>query len=146
MLRPVPPETTGPWHRSVIGKNTRQKQTKTTARNTQHGQLEGSVFGVIHLRSLANLSGKNIFQKNDIEELAIEPYFIQEGTSLNTQLIEFQKRRQRFALVVDEYGDIQGLVTLADILEEIVGEFTTDPLDNDEEFIAETFILTKTKP
>ena len=94
-------------------------------------------FGVIHLRRLANLSGKNIFQKNDIEELATEPYFIQEGTSLNTQLIEFQKRRQRFALVVDEYGDIQGLVTLADILEEIVGEFTTDPLDKDEEFIAE---------
>lgn len=92
------------------------------------------VIGIIHLRKLANLSGKNIFQKKDIETLSFEPYFIQEGTSLNTQLIEFQQRKQRFALVVDEYGDIQGIVTLADILEEIVGEFTTAPVNKNEDF------------
>ena len=96
------------------------------------------VFGIMHLRNLANLSGKNIFQKRDIEALSHEPYFIQEGTSLNTQLIEFQKRKQRFALVVDEYGDIQGIVTMADILEEIVGEFTTDPQNKNEEFKKES--------
>jgi Mg2+/Co2+ transporter CorB len=96
------------------------------------------VIGIIHLRKLANLSGKNIFQKKDIETLSFEPYFIQEGTSLNTQLIEFQKRKQRFALVVDEYGDIQGIVTMADILEEIVGEFTTDPQNKNEEFKKES--------
>ena len=92
------------------------------------------VIGIIHLRKLANPSGKNIFQKKDIETLSFEPYFIQEGTSLNTQLIEFQQRKQRFALVVDEYGDIQGIVTLADILEEIVGEFTTAPVNKNEDF------------
>ena len=50
-----------------------------------------------------------------------------EGTTLNVQLLNFQRDRRRIALVVDEYGDIQGLVTLEDILEEIVGEFTSDP-------------------
>jgi Mg2+/Co2+ transporter CorB len=56
-----------------------------------------------------------------------EPYFVPEATPLNVQLLNFQTRRRRIGLVVDEYGDIMGLVTLEDILEEIVGEFTTDP-------------------
>ena len=56
-----------------------------------------------------------------------EPYFVPEGTSLTVQLNQFQRNRRRMAFVVDEYGDIQGFVTLEDILEEIVGEFTTDP-------------------
>ena len=54
------------------------------------------------------------------------PYFIPEGTALTQQLLEFQRRERRMGLVVDEYGDIQGLVTLDDILEEIVGEFTAE--------------------
>ncbi len=58
---------------------------------------------------------------------AREPYFVPEGTPLNVQLAQFQRRRERLAFVVNEYGDIEGLVTLEDILEEIVGEFTTDP-------------------
>jgi Mg2+/Co2+ transporter CorB len=58
---------------------------------------------------------------------ALEPYFVPEGTPLHTQLVNFQRAKRRLAFVVDEYGDIQGLVTLDDILEEIVGEFTTDP-------------------
>src|SRR6187455_3354297 len=58
---------------------------------------------------------------------AREPYFVPEGTPLTTQLNAFQRNRRRLAFVVDEYGDIQGFVTLEDILEEIVGEFTTDP-------------------
>ena len=56
-----------------------------------------------------------------------EAYFVPEGTALNVQLSQFQRNRRRLAFVVNEYGDIEGLVTLEDILEEIVGEFTTDP-------------------
>jgi len=73
------------------------------------------------------------FQHNDLDkeilkqEAAKELYFIPEGTSLYTQLLNFQRQKRRVGLVVNEYGDIQGLVTLEDILEEIVGEFTTSP-------------------
>ena len=95
-----------------------------------------NIFGVLHLRKLANLSRKNLIKKQDIERLSNEPYFIQEGTLLNIQLVEFQRRKQRIAIVVDEYGDIQGIVTLSDILEEIVGEFTTVP-EAEEEYTKE---------
>jgi Mg2+/Co2+ transporter CorB len=61
-----------------------------------------------------------------IMQLCQEPYFIPESTALNTQLLNFQKGKRRFGIVVDEYGDVLGLATLEDILEEIVGEFTTD--------------------
>jgi len=89
------------------------------------------VQGVLHLRRLANLIGTTKFTKSLLESLLVEPYFVPEGTPLSIQLRQFQKSRHRVALVVDEYGDIQGLVTLGDILEVIVGEFTTDPADDD---------------
>jgi Mg2+/Co2+ transporter CorB len=63
-------------------------------------------------------------------QLTREPYFVPEATPLHTQLLNFQKEKQRIALVVDEYGDVQGIVTLEDILEEIVGEFTSDYASN----------------
>ncbi|MDH3266685.1 MAG: CNNM domain-containing protein, partial [Gammaproteobacteria bacterium] len=84
------------------------------------------VIGVLHMRRLANLAQRS-FDPDTIVELLDEPYFVPEGTPLSTQLVQFQRRGQRIALIVDEYGDIQGMVTLEDILEEIVGEFTTDP-------------------
>ncbi len=97
-----------------------------------------NVTGLLHLRRLANLASQSGFTKSDLEELLVEPYFGPEGTPLSTQLVQFQKARQRFALVVDEYGDIQGIVTLEDILEEIVGEFTTDPAADDEDIVRES--------
>ncbi|HUO82400.1 MAG TPA: HlyC/CorC family transporter [Gammaproteobacteria bacterium] len=85
------------------------------------------IVGVIHLRTLLEpLAGRELSRELLVEK-AEDPYFVPEGTPLNRQLINFQRARQRIAFVVDEYGDIQGLVTLEDILEEIVGEFTTDP-------------------
>ena len=94
------------------------------------------VLGVLHLRRLANLASREV-DKTAIRELLDEPYFVPEGTPLSTQLVQFQRRRLRIAMVVDEYGDIQGIVTLEDILEEIVGEFTTDPADGDEDIVSE---------
>lgn len=96
-----------------------------------------NVVGVLHLRRLANIIGTTDFSKSILEKMLTEPYFIPEGTPLSTQLAQFQKGRQRLAMVVDEYGDIQGLITLGDILEEIVGEFTTDPADDADDIVRE---------
>ena len=94
-----------------------------------------NVVGVLHLRRLANTANRSSLTKDNLNRLLDEPYFVPEGTPLSTQLLQFQKGRQRFALVVDEYGDIQGIVTLEDILEEIVGEFTTDPAADDQDIV-----------
>lgn len=96
-----------------------------------------NVVGLLHLRNLANALSTSDLTVSRIESLLTEPYFIPEGTPLSTQLVQFQKSRRRLAMVVDEYGDIQGLVTLEDILEEIVGEFTTDPASDDADIVKE---------
>ena len=96
-----------------------------------------NVVGMLHLRRLANVFDKSEVSKEDIERLLVEPYFVPEGTPLSTQLVQFQRGRQRLALVVDEYGDIQGMVTLEDILEEIVGEFATSSSADDDEITRE---------
>ena len=112
-------------------------------RNSEHTRLPvyedsvDNVLGILHLRCLANIFTQLEFTKDDLRGLMDEPYFVPESTPLSTQLVQFQKGRRRFALVVDEYGDIQGLVTLEDILEEIVGEFVTDPGDDDNEIVKE---------
>lgn len=82
--------------------------------------------GVLHLRKVSRLLMDNELNKAKILQQAAEPYFVPEGTPLHVQLVNFQKSRHRLGFVVDEYGDVQGIVTLEDILEEIVGEFTTD--------------------
>jgi Mg2+/Co2+ transporter CorB len=97
-----------------------------------------NVVGLLHLRRLANIAHRQEFDKKMLESLVSEPYYVPEGTPLSTQLVQFQKSRQRIALVVDEYGDIQGIVTLEDILEEIVGEFTTDPSSDDTDIVRES--------
>lgn len=83
------------------------------------------VVGYIHMRDAVKLLSKNQFTKATLVRAVKELYFIPEGTPLNVQLLKFQHAKERLGLVVDEYGDIQGLVTLEDILEEIVGDFTT---------------------
>ena len=95
------------------------------------------VIGILHLRKLANLAEEGL-DKASLRSLLTEPYFVPEGTPLSKQLVQFQRRREHIALVVDEYGDIQGIVTLEDILEEIVGEFTTDPADEYEDVVRES--------
>ncbi|HFD91841.1 MAG TPA: HlyC/CorC family transporter [Gammaproteobacteria bacterium] len=85
-----------------------------------------NILGILHIRNALPLIAQEKFDKKALLEIAREPYFVPEGTPLNTQLLNFQRNRRRVGLVVDEYGDIEGLITLEDILEEIVGEFTTD--------------------
>lgn len=84
-----------------------------------------NVIGIIHMRRVINLLTRDELTQENLEKHIREAYFIPEGTSLYQQLINFQKNKRRTALTVDEYGDVQGLVTLEDILEEVVGEFTT---------------------
>lgn len=90
-----------------------------------------NIIGIIHMRRVINLLTHNQLTRESLESEIREAYFIPEGTSLYQQLNNFQSQKRRTALAVDEYGDIQGLVTLEDILEEVVGEFTTtSPLSN----------------
>jgi Mg2+/Co2+ transporter CorB len=91
-----------------------------------HGSID-DLRGIIHLRNAQRLLVTEPFDAAALLSAAREPYFIPEGTPLNQQLLNFQNQKRRIGFVVDEYGDIQGLVTLADILEEVVGEFTSDP-------------------
>ena len=85
-----------------------------------------NIIGILHLRSVGKLIQVEKINKATIIQETMEPYFIPESTPLHTQLFNFQSKKLRMAMVVDEYGAVQGLVTLEDILEEIVGEFTTD--------------------
>ncbi len=87
------------------------------------------VQGFIHLRRIIGDLVRGTFTPEDLETRLTEPLFIPEGTGLHTQLLKFQRQRERVGLVVDEYGEILGLAAVEDILEEIVGEFTTDPGD-----------------
>ena len=104
------------------------RQTPHTRLPVYQGDMDNMV-GLLHMKRVAQSLARGTLDRDQLEELARsrEPYFVPVGTSLMLQLGNFQRNRRRFAFVVDEYGDIQGLVTLEDILEEIVGEFTTDP-------------------
>jgi Mg2+/Co2+ transporter CorB len=83
------------------------------------------VVGILHVRRALGLLQREDFDAEALRELLVEPYFVPSGTAVFAQLQFFQETRQRIGLVVDEYGEVQGLVTLEDIIEEIIGEFTT---------------------
>ncbi len=104
-------------------------QTITSSHHTRLPVYKGNldnVVGILHMRKAAQLIKMDEVTRDHVLQLTLDSYFVPETTSLQTQLINFQKRKRRIAVVVDEYGDVQGIVTLEDILEEIVGNFTTN--------------------
>ena len=104
------------------------RNTLATAHHTRIVVGEGSldkVLGIVHVRKVLNASRKAPIEKATLREILRDPYYVPEGTPLLDQLNHFQQEQRRIGLVVDEYGEMLGLVTLQDILEEIVGEFTS---------------------
>ena len=108
-------------------------------KNSEHTRLPiyrhdiNQTEGVFHVRNLSQVLDGAQLSRSRLLEAADAPYFIPENTPLNTQLLHFQRQKKRLGMVVDEYGDILGLVALEDILEEIVGEFTSNLVEENEE-------------
>lgn len=94
-----------------------------------------NIVGILHLRNSPRLFHNSPFNRSKLKQVLHEPYFIPENTPLHVQLHNFQKSKRRIGVVVDEYGAVLGLVTLEDILEEIVGEFTSDIADSIEDIV-----------
>jgi Mg2+/Co2+ transporter CorB len=92
-----------------------------------------NIVGILHLRKALHLLTQDNLTPATLRSIIKHAYFVPESTPLNTQLINFQRNRRRTGLVVDEYGDLLGLITLEDIFREIVGEFTADTIDEDKE-------------
>ncbi|NQY25907.1 MAG: HlyC/CorC family transporter [Piscirickettsiaceae bacterium] len=92
-----------------------------------------SIVGILHVRKALHFLAQDNLNKDNLRSIIKRAYFVPENTPLNTQLIQFQRHRRRTGLVVDEYGDILGLITLEDIFREIVGEFTDDLIDEDKD-------------
>jgi len=83
------------------------------------------IIGILHIRKAMNQLRDGELDMEALREIITEPYFIPSGTPLYTQMQQFQEKKQRIALVVDEYGELKGLISLEDILEEVIGDFTT---------------------
>lgn len=110
-----------PWHVLLDQLETVQHTRVPLYRNTID-----NLIGMVHLRAVLNLALEERLDMDNLLKITDAPYFIPEATPLNVQILNFQKMKKRSCFVVDEYGDLQGLVTMEDILEEVVGEFTTD--------------------
>ncbi len=85
-----------------------------------------NVRGIVHIKDAVRLLANDKLNKHTLKSIARDAYFIPENTALHTQLMNFRKEKRRLGMVVDEYGDVQGLATMEDVVEEIVGELATD--------------------
>ncbi len=97
-----------------------------------------TIVGILRVRTIQAILAQGTLNETLLMEKTLEPYFVPEGTPLNKQLANFQRLKHRVALVVDEYGDVQGLVTTEDIVREIVGEFGADPAPLEPEILRES--------
>lgn len=122
----------------VIGINLEDsdKEILKTLRDTEFTRLPifdddiNNILGILHQRNVSRIiDNDGLLNRKQLQSEMAVPYFVPESTQLHTQLVNFQKQKQRLGIVVDEYGVVQGLVTLEDLLEEIVGEFTSNIAD-----------------
>lgn len=113
-----------PWHKVL-----EQLETTQHTRLPLYRHSIDNLEGMVHLRSVLHVMLEGRLDMDGLLKIAEIPYFIPQATTLNVQILNFQKMKRRSCFVVNEYGDLQGLVTMEDILEEVVGEFTTDIAD-----------------
>lgn len=118
----------------IVGQLTHSRHTRLPV---YRGSLD-NVSGIIHVRKVLNLMREGRLDQESFRQALDEPYFVPRGTPLHKQLLNFKEAARRMGLVVDEYGDIQGLVTMNDILEEIVGDFGTQTLTRTDDIHPQT--------
>ena len=120
-----------PHHELVSADINNEEELFEQLKRIQHTRLlifdgsENNIIGTIHMRDVVNIYAKDEINISKIKEVIREPYFIPEGTPLSQQLEHFKDQKRRLGIVVDEYGEVKGMVVLDDILEEIVGQFTS---------------------
>ncbi|WP_416652939.1 HlyC/CorC family transporter [Candidatus Pseudothioglobus sp. Uisw_086] len=120
-----------PHHELVSADINNEEELFEQLKRIQHTRLlifdgsENNIIGTIHMRDVVNIYARDEINMSKIKEIIREPYFIPEGTPLSQQLEHFKTQKRRLGIVVDEYGEVQGMVVLDDILEEIVGQFTS---------------------
>ena len=128
-----------PHHELVSADANNEDELFEQFKRIQHNRLllfegsENNIIGTIHMRDILNIYAKEEINVSKIKELIRVPYFIPEGTPLSQQLEHFKKQKRRLGIVVDEYGEVKGMVVLDDILEEIVGQFTSSQGETIEE-------------
>jgi Mg2+/Co2+ transporter CorB len=125
----------------ITGKTALLRQQLATSYHSRLPVYEGTLDDIVGVLPVKGVVGACIFGEIDedrLREIMRPPYFVPAGTPLLTQLQQFQADRQRMGLVVDEYGELQGLVTIEDIVEEIIGEFTTQAPGGSDTFRRET--------
>ena len=120
-----------PHHELVSADINNEEELFEQLKRIQHTRLlifdgsENNIIGTSHMRDVVNIYARDEINMAKIKEIIREPYFIPEGTPLSQQLEHFKTQKRRLGIVVDEYGEVQGMVVLDDILEEIVGQFTS---------------------